>query len=96
MELFNFKTSIVKEHSNIKTTFLGKPLILVDVTYYNGPITLQYLPFGGIQSTYNYQLIINTKKGFITPSLIVYDNEEMDVKSFVIKYPNLVNQVLPN
>jgi hypothetical protein len=34
---------------NILTTFKQKELILINVQMYDGPITMQYLPYGGIQ-----------------------------------------------
>lgn len=45
----------------LKTTFQGKELILYHCYLYQGPITLQALPYGGIQSFYQYHLIIYTK-----------------------------------
>ena len=86
----------IQVHSNIYTTFLNKELILCDVDFYQGPLTMQYLPFGGIQSTYNYHLIIHVKNGYIYPKTIIYNNIVYTPKEFITKFNNLVNQVLPN
>lgn len=80
----------------LKTTYKGKELILLNVYIYEGPITLQYIPYGGIQSVFNYHLIINTISGYITCDNLIYDNIVMSTKEFVLKYSDLVNQVLPN
>ena len=95
MQLFSFENEVF-EHDDIYTTYQNKLLILHDVLFYDGPLTLQYLPFGGIQSTYNYHLIIHVKNGYIYPSKITYQNKTYQEKEFVETYENLVNQVLPN
>lgn len=83
-------------NTNIETTFHGKKLILKDLKKYEGPITLQLLPLGGIQSVFNYLIILNCLNGFISSSSVIYDDQEMSSKNFILKYPNLVNEVLPN
>ena len=83
-------------NKDLKTTYKGKELILLNVYIYEGPITLQYIPYGGIQSVFNYHLIINTISGYITCDNLIYDNIVMSTKEFVLKYSDLVNQVLPN
>ena len=82
--------------SNIVTTFHGKILILKDLYLYDGPITLQYLPYGGIQSTFGYQLILNCRNGFIASKSVVYDGKEMSSKQFIEMFDHVVNEVLPN
>ena len=94
-ELFDFNQNVVK-NQDIYTTLYGKLLILKKVEFYDGPITLQYLPYGGIQSVFNYNLIINTKSGLIIPKYVIYDDKKYQLKDFLIKYKNLVNLVLPN
>ena len=80
----------------IITTFRQKELILLKPYLYDGPITMQYLPYGGIQSVFNYHLIINTVNGFIAVDNLIYDNNKMTSKEFIELFPNLVNEVLPN
>ena len=63
---------------------------------YDGPITMQYLPLGGIQAVINYHLIINTLKGFMFCDILIYDNRKMSSKQFIEMFPNIVNEVLPN
>ena len=87
---------IIKEHEDVVTTFKGKVLTLVNMRYYDGPITMQYLPLGGIQSVYNNHIIINTLKGFMFCDIIIYDNKKMSSKEFIELYGNIVNEVLPN
>lgn len=93
MQDFNQEIILNKD---LKTTYKGKELILLNVYIYEGPITLQYIPYGGIQSVFNYHLIINTISGYITCDNLIYDNIAMSTKEFVLKYSDLVNQVLPN
>ena len=93
MQDFNQEINLNKD---LKTTYKGKELILLNGYIYEGPITLQYIPYGGIQSVFNYHLIINTISGYITCDNLIYDNIVMSTKEFVLKYSDLVNQVLPN
>lgn len=81
----------------LKTTFRGKELTLYHCYLYQGPITLQALPYGGIQSIYQYHLIIYTKSGFVACDEIEYDGFFMTAKEFINQYEQqLVNTVLPN
>ncbi len=83
-------------NQNIETTLYGKKLILKDIYIYDGPITMQYLPYGGIQSVYNGQIIIHTKNGYIASKKVVYDGKEMSSDDFIVRFDQLVNEVLPN
>ena len=56
---------------DIETTYLGKTLILHNCFNYHGPITMQYIPYGGIQSVFHNNIIIHVKDGYI--SLVLYD-----------------------
>ena len=94
--MFDFKNDKFVIGQDIETMLFGKKLILKNVQLYDGPVTLQLLPYGGIQSVYDYNLIINTKQGFIYPLDIFYDDAHFTTKDFIIKYSNLVNLVLPN
>ena len=69
MQDFNQEIILNKD---LKTTYKGKELILLNVYIYEGPITLQYIPYGGIQSVFNYHLIINTISGYITCDNLIY------------------------
>ena len=79
----------------IVTTFNKKELILLAPYMYERPITMQFLPFGGIQSVYNYHIILNTFNGFIAVDYVIYDNEKMSSKQFIERFDNIVNIVLP-
>ncbi len=93
MQNFN---EIIDLNKNIVTTFHGKQLILLNLKLYDGPITLQLLPFGGIQSVFNYNIIINCRNGFISSDKVIYDGQEMSAKEFILMFDNIVNEVLPN
>lgn len=93
--MFNFNEEI-EFNMDVKTSYMGKTLILKNVYLYDGPVTMQKLPYGGIQSVFGYNLIITTKSGFICPKEIIYDDKKYSVKEFILKFPNLVNEVLPN
>lgn len=88
--------NVINEHDDIITTFKGRKLILKNMRKYDGPITMQYLPLGGIQSVYEYKIIINTLNGFMFCDILTYDNIEMSSKSFIEMFDNIVNEVLPN
>lgn len=79
---------------DIKTVYNNKSLILKDVYNYNGIITLQYLPNGGIQMIRNDEMIINYNNGFVATKLVNYDGVDYNIKEFSKIFPNLVNQVL--
>lgn len=93
MDYFDFNNEI-NNGDTIKTKFNNKDLVLIDLTFYDGPLTMQLLPYGGIQSVYNYNLIIHFKNGYYKPNKIVYNGLEMSVKEFIINNENLVNYVL--
>ena len=95
MKIYNFDSKI-NINDDIYTTYKNKELILKHVFYYDGPITLQYLPNGGIQSTFNYNLIINSKYGFIACKYVIYDNKKLTLFDFINSNKDLVNTILPN
>lgn len=79
---------------DLYTSYNGKELILKSVYRYYGPVTMQYLPYGGVQSLFDNQLIITTKSGFIATREVVYDHIKMTTKEFIQKFPNIMNEVL--
>lgn len=91
---FNLPIDLKKEY--IKTTFKGKELILKNIYLYDGAVTMQYLPYGGIQSVYDYTIILNCVNGFIASKEVIYDRIEMSSKDFILMFDNIVNEVLPN
>lgn len=91
----NFK-ELINLNDPIVTTYKQKELILLNPYLYVGPITMQFLPYGGIQSVFDYHLIINTVNGFVTADNLIYNNKKMTTKEFIELYPNLVNEILPN
>ncbi|MDE6414285.1 MAG: hypothetical protein K2K48_02635 [Anaeroplasmataceae bacterium] len=82
--------------SDIYTTFQDKQLILKEVYRYYGPITMQYLPYGGVQSIYDNQIILNTKSGYVATRSVVYDGKEMSSEEFIKIFPDIVNEVFPS
>lgn len=87
---------IINEHEDVVTLYKGKKLVLKNMQSYVGPITMQYLPYGGVQSVYDFHLIINTLKGFMFCDILIYDDEKMSSKQFIEMFPHIVNEVLPN
>ncbi|MBQ8207034.1 MAG: hypothetical protein IJZ77_06180 [Bacilli bacterium] len=87
---------LIDLNNDIITTYNGKTLIIKRPYLYYGPITMQYLPYGGIQSVYDYKIIINCKNGFVASDYIIYDGIAMSSKQFILNNNNLVNTVLPN
>ena len=93
--MFDFNKKII-ENQDIVTTYKGKELVLKNVFYYNGPVTMQYLPNGGIQSTFNGLIIINSPSGFIACQNVIYDGKYYSSAEFVSNNPFLINTILPN
>lgn len=96
MKYFDFNKDDIKEHDDLLTKYNNKDLLLKNVCFYDGIITMQYLPYGGIMSVYNYNIIITTKNGFIFCNEVIYDNKKMTSKEFILNNKNLINVVLPN
>lgn len=80
----------------IVTTLDGEPLILYGIKPYIGPVTMQYLPYGGIQSVFDGNLIITTKSGFIAPTSIGYRGQIYVPSEFTAIFTDLVNRILPD
>ena len=91
---FDFNNEI-KEGKDILTKYDGKDLLLKNVYFYHGPVTMQYIPYGGIQCVYNYNLIITTKSGFIACDSVIFNGKEYKTKEFVEIFDDLVNVILP-
>lgn len=89
-------SELIDLNKDIITTYNGKTLIIKRPYLYYGPITMQYLPYGGIQSVYDYKIIINCKNGFVASDFVIYDGIAMSSKQFIVNNNNLVNTVLPN
>lgn len=72
-------------------------LELIEYERYDGPITVQLLPYGGIQSLFSNLLIINLRGGFLAVSKIKDESGVvMTSKEFIEKVgaSNLLNKVL--
>ena len=96
MEYMDFMNQLPIVGQNILTTFNKKDLMLVNVQMYDGPITMQYLPYGGIQSIYDNHLIIHTLLGYIYVDEVIFDGVKMNTNQFIKLNKDLVNRVLPN
>ncbi len=78
-------------------TYLGdEKIIFVGYKKYDGPITMQFLPSGGIQSVFGYKLIVKVNNGFLEVNELIYNGKLMTSKEFIeLKNDvSLVNQVL--
>lgn len=95
MKLFDFRQPVIPG-MNIVTTYRKKLLILENVYFYEGPVTMQYLPYGGIQSLFHHRLIVVAKNGFVTCNTVVYDGKRMAVGDFIDEFEDLINVVLPD
>lgn len=91
--MFNNLKCLVDE---IETTLFGKKLILKKLYRYDGPLTMQYLPNGGIQMIINNQMVISTNIGYLATKEVEYDGVLYTMNDLSRKYKNLVNLVLPN
>lgn len=77
------------------TKFNNKKLVLKNIKPYNGIITLQYLPNGGIQMIRDNKMIVNFNNTFYYTEEVNYDNEDYSIIEFNKMFKNLVNTVLP-
>lgn len=79
-----------------KANLNGEELIFTSFKKYDGPITLQFLPNGGIQSLFGYILIIKVNNGFLGVEELIYKGKKMSSKEFIElnKDKELVNQIL--
>lgn len=74
----------------------GEKIVFTSFKKYEGPITMQFLPNGGIQSLFAYKLIIKVNNGFLEVDELKHENELYSSKSFINKMGDvkLINQVL--
>ncbi len=92
--MFNY--NINNFSKDIITTYKGKVLILKNVYIYDGPLTLQYLPSGGVQTIYNDELVIRINDGYIACKEVIYDNKYYLINDFYKLNYNIINTILPN
>ena len=89
-----FENELILPLYSIETSLHDKKLILLNVRRYEGPVTRQLLPYGGIQSLFDNKLIIYAKVGFIYVEEVIYGSRKMKVTELVKEVPNLINEVL--
>ena len=92
----DFNNVTENEYEEVLTTLSNKKLVLLDFKPYEGPVTMQLLPNGGVQSIFGGNLIIQTNKGFYFSKEVIFDNERMDIETLDKKVKELINTVLPN
>ena len=83
---------IIDLSKDVITVFKG----LHNMFIYDGPITMQYLPYGGVQSVFGGNIIITTKMGFIASKNVTYDGIDMSSDQFISIFNDLVNTILPD
>ena len=74
--------------------FNNKMIILKNIKPYQGIVTLQYLPKGGIQMIRENKMIINYNNSFIYTEEVNYDGQDYSIIDFNKLFPNLVNQII--
>lgn len=74
----------------------NEKLIITEFKKYDGPITLQYLPNGGIQSLFNFKIIVKVNNGFLEIDKVIYKGNTYTSKEFIILIGefNLLNHQL--
>ena len=80
----------------LKVYFNNEVIIFLEYEKYTGPITLQYLPNGGIQSLFHGYLIIKVNNGFLKVIKLIYKNVTFSSINFIkeVGEINLINQIL--
>lgn len=75
--------------------FKNQLLIFTKFYCYFGPITLQYLPSGAIQSLNNNELIIKVNNGFLAIKELMINNITISSKQFINEHKKeLLNAIL--
>lgn len=76
--------------------FNNEKLIITEFKKYERPITLQYLPNGGIQSLFNFKIIVKVNNGFLEINKLTYKGKTYSSKEFIktIGEFNLLNHQL--
>lgn len=79
----------------LKVYFNNEVIIFLEYEKYTGPITLQYLPNGGIQSLFHGYLIIKVNNGFLKVKKLIYKNVTFSSINFIkeVGEINLINQI---
>lgn len=77
-EDFNFSSSCVYQ-----TTFNEEEVLLLEYQKYEGPITLQYLENGGVQSLFHGHLIIKMNNGFLDVIKLKFKDQILTSNEFI-------------
>ena len=85
-----------KDKINYLVYFNNEKIIFTKYKKYKGPITLQLLPCGGIQSLNKNKIIVALKNGYLEVSKLIYKDEEMTSIDFInlIGADELLNAIL--
>ncbi len=90
----DFSMPIEYNQTILKAYYQDLPIYFTKYGPYDGPVTMQYLPNGGIQSFFGGNLIIKVENGFMKVNKLVYKNKRYSSKKFIQVYPDLLNEVL--
>ena len=61
-------------------------LIFTKFHAYNGPITLQLLNNGGVQSLLNNEIIVKVNNGYLAIDELIVENKLISSKEFIKQY----------
>ena len=93
----DFKKDIIYQPYHVlQATYADAPIYFIEYGPYVGPITMQYLPNGGIQSLFHGLIIIKVNNGFMQVSKLIYQNKIYTSQEFIESHDSLMNQVLEN
>ncbi len=97
IEAVDFQKDIIYfPYRVLKAMYFDEPIYFLEYEPYVGPVTMQYLPDGGIQSLYAGFIIVKVHNGFMKVTKLYYQNQSFTSQEFNLKYPNLMNQVFQN
>ena len=83
-KLINFKLDFDFNDNSPRGAYLDDELLIfTKFSRYMGPITMQLLPNGGIQSTYNYHLIIKVNNGYLCVDELIVNDKTLSSKEFI-------------
>ena len=96
-ERIHFDLDFDFENKNTRYCYFNDDRVeFLEFERYVGPVTLQYLPNGGIQSLFGGNLIVKVNNGFLKVTKIHFEKKDFTSKEFIsfIGEENLANQVL--
>lgn len=95
-KLINFNIDFDFDDLTFRGCYFKNTLLIITKFHaYNGPITLQLLNNGGVQSLLNNEIIIKVNNGFLAIKELMINNITISAKQFINEHKQeLLNTIL--